>query len=145
MSNAGRPSDFKPELIEQAVAICSVTGATNVQLAKIFGVCEATIYNWCNQHPEFLEAIRGAKEKHDNALVERSLLQRATGYTHDDEHISNYKGKITRTKIKKHYPPDVAAIQWWQKNRDPDRWKDKQHIDHSGTIGISITEDEANL
>ena len=35
---AGRPTDYKEEYIEQARAIISVMGSTNVELAAIFGV-----------------------------------------------------------------------------------------------------------
>ena len=143
MNTVGRPTNYRPEYVEQAVAICSVMGATNVELAKIFGVAEATMYNWCNEHPEFLEAIKAAKKKHDDHCVKVSLRRRAVGYSHEDVHISNYQGVITQTKIIKHYPPDPTSAIFWLKNRDPANWRDKQELEHSGSMGvINMTVDE---
>ena len=36
----------------------------------------------------------------------------------------------------KHIPPDTTAQIFWLKNRRPDRWRDKQQIEHSGTLEV---------
>jgi hypothetical protein len=45
-----------------------------------------------------------------------------------------------------HCPPDIAAAFIWLKNRDPERWRDAQQIDHAvGKYIISdhqLTEEE---
>jgi hypothetical protein len=35
-----------------------------------------------------------------------------------------------------HYAPDVTAQIFWLKNRRPDRWREKQEIEHSGSVQI---------
>lgn len=132
----GRPSSFDERFIEQARIIGANLGSTNVQLAAIFGVAESTLYEWIALYPALSEAIKDGREHYDNNLVQRSLRDRATGYSHDDVHISNYQGEITETAITKHYPPDPASMIFWLKNRDPNRWKDKQDIQHSGVMGV---------
>ena len=38
--------------------------------------------------------------------------------------------------------PDTTAQIFWLKNRRPDRWRDKQDIEHSGQIGgVMIIDD----
>lgn len=99
-------------------------GATDTDLARALGVSVATISNWKNQHPEFLEALKEGKDFAD-AKVAMSLYRRATGYTVPDVHVSNYQGQVTLTPIKKHYPPDPTSMIFWLKNRRPDFWRDK--------------------
>lgn len=40
-----------------------------------------------------------------------ALYKRATGYSHEDVHISSYMGNAIVTPIVKHYPPDRQAAQ----------------------------------
>lgn len=125
----GRPPKYKKVYVEQARKICKL-GATDLQLADIFGVSEATIYNWKLKHPEFLEAVTEGKLSPDEN-VKLSLYKSATGYSHKDTHISNYQGKITKTEIQKHYPPNFNSIQLWLLNRLPEEWRNKQEFTHN--------------
>lgn len=131
---AGRPSEFKEEYIEQAKKLCKL-GATDVQIANFFGVCEKTINNWKHEYPEFLQSLRSAKSEADKE-VEKSLFQRAIGYTCKDTKFATWEGDITDSQeYDKNYPPDVSACIFWLKNRDSDRWKDKREHDHSSSDG----------
>jgi len=130
----GRPTRYRKEFIPQAEKLCRL-GAIDTDLADFFGVSEQTINAWKKKHPEFLEAIN-IEKANANAKVKRALFERACGYSHDDVHISNYKGDITETDIVKHYPPDTAAAFIWLKNRDPENWRDKHEVEISDiTIG----------
>jgi hypothetical protein len=65
-----------------------------------------------------------------NSHVERSLYQRAIGYSHDAVKIFQTRdGKIVEHKYVERYPPDPASMCFWLKNRRPDRWRDVQRID----------------
>ena len=120
----GRPSKYKKEYCEQAAKLCRL-GAIDEDIADFFNVSFQTLNTWKIKHPEFLESLKRAKRNHDDKNVVRSLLERATGYSHPDTHITNFQGKITITPITKHYPPSEAACIFWLKNRDPDNWRDK--------------------
>lgn len=124
---AGRPTDYKPEYAELALAQCEA-GATLYDLAEYFDVARSTIQRWANNFPEFRAAIRTGRDAADDR-VEASLYERAAGYSHPDVHISNYQGEVTVTPIVKHYPPDTAAAFIWLKNRRG--WKDKTEVEHS--------------
>jgi hypothetical protein len=76
--------------------------------------------------------------------VADSLYKRATGYEHDEVHISSYQGEITKTGIVKHYAPDTAAIMAWLNNRRPDQFRSKQYVESSNT-NHNINEDVNEL
>lgn len=129
---AGRPTDYKPAFAAQASKLCAL-GATDYELADFFRVDTRTIYRWKNQHDEFCQAVIAGKENAD-ARVERSLYNRAVGYTFESEKVFQSQGAIIRADILEHVPPDPAAAMNWLKNRQPDKWRDKQDVEHSGSI-----------
>jgi len=144
----GRPTKYKPEYC-LTVEYMARAGLTDVQIAERLGISEATITNWKKDYPEFLVSLKAGKEGPDD-LVEKSLFERATGYTFDSEKIvtlSMGQGlgtEVERVPIKEHCPPDVTAQIFWLKNRRPDRWRDKQEVEHTGGISVNITpQDEA--
>jgi len=108
----GRPTKLTPEIIEQAKNYC-LLGATDIELAKFFGVVESTIYEWRKNSPEFSESTKLGKEA-ANARVEHALYTKACGYDKDG----------------KHYPPSDTSMIFWLKNRDSENWKDvRERID----------------
>lgn len=119
----GRPSSYKDEFAEMAYEI-ALLGATDHDLARIFGVSEQTINNWKIEHEEFSLSLKRGKEFAD-AKVALSLFQRATGYQCPDTHFSSYEGFVTATSYTKHFPPDPTSAIFWLKNRRPNQWKDK--------------------
>ena len=119
------PPVWNDDRSRQAFFMASLLGATDVQIAKIMDVSEHTITYWKRTKPEFLVALNKGKLTKDEQ-VERSLLERALGYSHPDVHISNYQGEITVTDIMKHYPPSEVACIFWLKNRQRARWADVQ-------------------
>lgn len=123
---AGRPSKYRPEFAEQAEKLCKL-GATDADLADFFGVNTTTIWRWQSQFPEFCNALKVAKEEAD-ARVERSLYQRATGYTFSSEKVFQFQGKVVRTPVVEHCPPDTTAMIFWLKNRKPDEWRDARDV-----------------
>ena len=127
---AGRKTDYKEEYNIQAMKLC-LLGATDEKLANFFNVSVTTINTWKEKHPQFLLSIREGKEEAD-ANVANALYNRAIGFSHPHDHISNFQGDITITKTTKHYPADTGAAFIWLKNRS--NWKDKQEVEHSGEV-----------
>ena len=125
----GRPTKYKKVFIEQGRKLVAL-GATDVQISDFFKITEATLTNWKKKHPEFFASLKESKEEMDSKVV-RSLFERAMGYEHKDEFISQYKGEIITAPIIKKYAPDTTAQIFWLKNRQPDKWRDKQ--DHNIT------------
>jgi hypothetical protein len=144
-ARTGRPSSYKPEYAKMVKHVAKL-GATDTDLAKIFGVSDATIDNWKAQHPDFLGSLKAGKAEADDRVV-RSLYMRAVGYSYDAEKIfCDKNGKVTRVPYREHVPPDVTAQIFWLKNRDPVHWRDAWQLEHvTGKYIISdkpMTEEE---
>lgn len=58
--------------------------------------------------------------------VEKSLLQRALGYSYEETSEKYEGGVMTERKVtKKHVASDTTAQIFWLKNRKPEQWRDK--------------------
>ncbi|WP_420465605.1 helix-turn-helix domain-containing protein [Panacagrimonas sp.] len=132
----GRPSKFKDEMVDQARKLAN-KAFTDAEVAEFFNIPRTTLYRWMNDHPELRDALKLGKVAADER-VERSLYERATGYSHPDVHVSNYQGAVTLTPINKVYPPDTTAMIFWLKNRRPEEWRDKVDHEHGGPNGGPI-------
>lgn len=127
----GRPTKYRADYARQARMFAERGAGTNETLAEFFEVSLATIKKWMQVHPEFSAAIKEGRLA-PNARVERSLFERATGYEHTETKVMVVDKQIETMNVTKHYPPDTAAAFIWLKNRDPERWRDKQEIIHNG-------------
>ncbi|HCQ8390850.1 TPA: terminase [Klebsiella oxytoca] len=132
----GRPTKYQEAYAEQARKLC-LLGYTDVDLADFFEVSEATINNWKHEYPEFLESIKKGKAVADGEVVAK-LFHRATGYEHPEDDIRSVDGTIVITPTVKHYPPDTTAAIFWLKNRQPKTWRDKQEVEQSGDLGLTV-------
>jgi hypothetical protein len=129
-ARVGRPPSYKPEYVKMAKHVAKL-GATDADLAKIFGVSDATVDNWKTQHPDFLGSLKAGKAEADDRVVQ-CLYQRAVGYSFNSEKIfCNKDGEVTRVPIVEHVPPDVTACIFWLKNRDLAHWRDAWQLEHS--------------
>ena len=131
----GRPSAYKKEFAKIAESMCKL-GAIDADLADAFDVGITTINAWKARYEEFSEALK-LKEGSDDR-VERSLYQKAVGYTFDSEKVFQFQGEIVRTKTREHVPPDTTAAIFWLKNRRRAEWRDKVDHEHTGKDGESL-------
>lgn len=134
----GRPSKFDQLWKKHQTKLAKLysAGLTDKEIAELLEITDRTIENWKIKHPEFFQALSNWKNRADEK-VERSLYERAIGYSHPDVHISNFQGKITVTDITKYYPPDSTAMIFWLKNRKKNEWRDKQEIEQSGNMDLT--------
>jgi hypothetical protein len=134
----GRPSKFKPEMVEQAKRLCML-GATDREVADFFHVSESTLNLWKLEHPEFSESLKLGKEASDER-VEKSLYRRALGYSHEAVKIfaDPKTGAEQIVPFTEHYPPDTTAAIFWLKNRKPQEWRDRVQTELTGKDGGPI-------
>jgi hypothetical protein len=122
----GRPSKFKQEYIEQAGKLCRL-GATDADLADFFEVNITTIWRWRAASIEFCNIIQNVEKEFADNRVQRSLYQRACGYSYDAVKIFSTPQGIVQVPYREHVPPDVAACFIWLKNRRRDIWRDRHN------------------
>jgi len=134
----GRPSAYKPEFAEIARRACQI-GFTDQELAELLCVSVRTLYNWKNDHEEFLHALKAGKEVADDR-VERSLYERAVGYRVEAVKIFMPAGAKTPVYAQyvEHHAPDTTAAIFWMKNRRPDEWRDRREHELSGQGGGAL-------
>lgn len=123
----GRPRKIDSFNAEQLDKLSKVyeAGYTDKVLCARLGVNEQTLNNYKKDYPEFFESLKRGKAIADGK-IEVALFQRAVGYSHPDVHILR---DGTVIPIIKHYAPDPISMIFWLKNRQPERWRDKQELD----------------
>lgn len=126
---AGRPSEYDSIDLDQVKALAT-RGWTDQEMADFFGVHVSNWYRWKGRHEAFREALKDWKAEAD-ARVERSLYERAIGYSHPEDKIFNDGGTPLVVPTTKHYAPDTTAGIFWLKNRDRENWRDRQDVDAS--------------
>ena len=139
MAKTGRPSKYSTINLDQVKKLV-LRGWTDLQMSDFFGVDETTWHRWKEKHPEFCQSLKDWKVEAD-AIVERCLFERATGYSHPEDKIFKPAGEDpTIVPTIKHYPPDTVAGIFWLKNRQPGKWREKQDVslEHSGEINQCI-------
>lgn len=135
---AGQPTLYKPEYDEQAYKL-ALLGHTDAEMGTFFGVTETTINNWKNAHPSFFESIKKGKDIADADITE-SLYKRAKGFEKASVKIFNNQGAEMIVPFQEYYPPDPTSMIFWLKNRQPKKWRDKQHIEEDNKAPAVIPE-----
>ena len=132
----GRPTKFS-EKAQDIIALLSRKGFTDVEMSEVLGITERTLNNWKNKHTEFFQSLRNWKKSADSK-VERSLYERACGYTHPETKSQYVVGEGWKIlDMVKHYPPDPTSMIFWLKNRQPEVWSDKVDVNQTTTLVIS--------
>jgi len=139
----GRPSKYKPEFAKQAFKL-ALLSAKDTELAAFFEIDVATVNRWKHDYPEFCESLKAGKVEADTK-VSNNLYKRANGFHYNEvthEHIT-IKGAggvptpaiLTKT-VRKLVVPDTTAQIFWLKNRQSDKWRDRQEL------GVTLAEDQ---
>lgn len=108
-------------------------GLTNEQIAHNMGITRKTLQEWLNKFSDISDTLKRGKEVVDRQ-VENALLKRAMGYKYDE--ITYEDGEETK-RVTKEVVPDTTAQIFWLKNRKPIEWRDKQQLEHSGTLNFT--------
>lgn len=121
---------------------------TDQELAARLGVTRSTLAQWKKTNPDISDAVkRGRADVHACETVERTLFQRAAGYTArvkkpmklrrveyspEGKRISETE-EIVQVEEEQHVPGDVGAIRFFLTNRAPQRWQNRVEAE----LGIS--------
>jgi len=110
---AGRPTDWTPELGEEILALMA-DGLSLAASAAQLDVHRQRVYEWMATHPEFADTVKLAQAKRQ-LFLERRLLSAEIG-------------------------PVVTSTIFALKNAGPDDWREKQEVEHSGSLDIITKE-----
>jgi hypothetical protein len=102
MGKRGRTPSYTPAYCTVAYKFC-LLGATNEDLAGVFGVSRNTIGNWLARYPELKQAMQDGRNVAD-ADVAHALLQKAKGFTHEDVKILQLEGGAEPVGIQPLFP-----------------------------------------
>lgn len=138
-------SHVEPKLL--LVEAWARDGTIDEDIAKKLGVAYSTFRVYVDKYPALSAALKRGKEVAD-VEVENALFRRAIGYQYDevtresDKRIDPETGELVDVmvetkRVTKEVQPDVAAQIFWLKNRRPDKWRDKQDIQHSGSMDVN--------
>lgn len=118
--SAGRPTDFKPAMGEEILALMA-QGFSLAAAAADLGVHRQRVYEWMDRHPEFADTVKLAQVKRQRFLEQR-LLTADVG-------------------------PVVTATIFALKNAAAADWREKQEVQHTGPDGgaIPFTLSDADL
>ena len=109
-------------------------GLTEEQISKNMGINASTLWDWKKKNPNISNALKKGKEVVDTE-VENALLKKAMGYTITiSEDKLDKDGCVHTLKREVHIPPDTTAQIFWLKNRQKEKWRDKQDIELENKI-----------
>jgi len=148
MAKIGRPTKYNEDYHPKTALKLSLAGFTDDQMADFFEINPDTLYEWKKRYPAFSEALKNGKAVAD-ANVASTLYQRAMGTTkkikkaikiREQKNGEGMVEKIEHVEDEIYIPPDVTAIIFWLKNRQPRIWRDR--VEQETTIKGSISPDK---
>lgn len=119
----------------------ALLGLTDVQMAKVLGICDATFDNYKKEYPSFLGSLTRGKEEADGKVA-RAMYNRAIGVTIREEALTRDGEVVT---LHKELPSDTAAAKHWLANRQRGKWSNNGENTINTTTPLVITLDKSEL
>lgn len=132
---------YRPEMAEEAKRLCE-NGASGRDVARVLGISKTAMYEYAARYPEFRAALKVGKAVADDR-VERSLYDRANGYTYKE--VKPFLDRKTNEIIYAEYevtvPPEPQCLMFWLKNRRPEVWREVSRQELTGAGGGPVQTD----
>lgn len=136
------------EIIRDICKLIESDDYTQREICKRVGINEDTFTDWKQDHSDFSDAIKKADKKRLQFFAveaRKGTLRKIQGYDYEESHIvmtpgtKEGKGKIKeQKKIKKHVPPDTTLLMYVLNNTDPNNFRHKEHMEHTGRDGKDL-------
>lgn len=136
----GRPTEYDPDYHPaKAEEFCAEYGLIDIKLARLFDVDKAQITRWKKEHPEFRASVRRGKDEFDSKRAEKSLNKRINGYLYTETTKElTASGMVVTKQVRKHVPPAESSLQFFLRNRQRERWPDRQKLDVEGEMTVNV-------
>ena len=137
-----------PESLERVKALAQ-SGMSNKQIAEELGIALSTFYEWKKRFSEFSKSIKKGSGLAVR-IAEGSLEMAAGGYTYDEvtrktildpltgepKLDENGEQRMVVTQIvTKVAHPNVTALIFLLKNKDPENWSDRKPLTAPEVVG----------
>lgn len=146
-NKVGRPTKYTPELGDR---VCDLIATSSLGLKHLLTdetlPCQATVYNWKRNHPEFLEKYLRAREDQADYMVDETIEIADDGTNDfmtivkgDKSYEMENKEVTSRSKLR------VYARQWAASKLKPKKYGNKMEFESPTpiTIGPIIFRHEA--
>jgi len=139
----GRPSKYSEETANIIVDITSTTNRSLASICKELEIVPSTVYEWLKHHEDFSNKYARAKEWQADLLAEE-ILEIADDKSDDityqkcGEELVKIENRefINRSRLR------IDSRKWLASKLKPQKYGEKQSIEHSGEIEITKLTDE---
>lgn len=107
--------------------LLALEGVTEVRMAELWGIHEATLSDWKVSHPEFRQALREGGILANVKVAEHFFLNCLDRWV-DDEEIHVWKGEVMRVPIRRFIQGDKWAQARWLAIKDRENWSEIQRV-----------------
>lgn len=112
------------------------------------GISLSTFYKWQGEHTEFMDAVKKAKDRRIEKVVD-SIYRRAFGFyveeTKKETGADNRNRKVGETVTRRYIPGDVTAQIFILKNKRSSEYRDRQEIEIPDDVCIRLLKEEESL
>ena len=120
----------------------ALQGSTDKDMMEMLGISHETFYRWKKEKSEFSDAIKKGKYDSNGELL-NSAFRQANGYYQtvtEPMKLKDVDGseRIEMVTYDKFIPANNTMSIFMLKNRIPEQYKDKQHLEQSGTVTNKI-------
>ena len=138
---------YGQEITDKICGLFETDSYTVKEVCEIVGISESVYYLWMDEHLEFLEAIKRAKQKYESLMLkecEKSLKKLVVGYEYEEvttetKVVGETESPAQNKKVvKKHVAPNLGAIIHYQTNKDPENWKNRQSTESNVKLDAGL-------
>ncbi len=130
----GQPTRYERAFCPRARRL-ALLGLTDTEIADLFGISPDTLYEWRRRHLEFSDSLDAGKIEADPRVAE-GLYNRARGMSMPAVKI--FQGTPEAGPVivphQEHLPPDVGAAKLWLSRRQPEKWRERQEVNVTGSL-----------
>lgn len=140
---------YGKQIVKDICKLIESDDYTQKEICEQVGINQDTFTDWKHNHSDFSDAIKKADRKRLRFFAveaRKSMLKKIQGYDYEETHSTMIPSKDKegagvikeQKKIKKHIPPDSTLLMYVLNNTDPENFRHKEHMEHTGKDGNNL-------